>query len=459
MESLKIITSDRGLLSEHLEINISALNAITNIVKCLGVKCIGYFPKILPPALKLWESTVSAESYANEDDSEKEEDDDRKMLLQGSILMLFSYLVKKMPAFVTSNLRAIFRAIFLSDYVDNSIRSGVLALVVEHIDKTQVLQALCNLALSDNIYAVSNTADLGLYLNAFNNAIESADKKVATSQSSLVMKWLIKSFEFRVEHGEGHFSENTIASIEASFHQSALKYVMKLNDKNFRPLFASLVRWAFNGEGAGVLKSNESDRLVAFFKIFNKLQDSLKSIVTSYYSYLLDPAIKLLKEFESGAKSQTNLRRLLLHSLSSSFKYDQDDFWSHQSRFEIVLEPLMGQLTNIEQSLGKHLVKAISFFVSNVSLEEHNEKLVRGLIRYISNEYENSLNTKIWAIRVLKSVFQKVGEQWLSFLPTFIPYIAELLEDDDEEVELEVRKDLVRVIENILGEPLDRYLS
>ena len=459
MESLKIITSDRGLLSEHIEINISALNAITNIVKCLGVKCIGYFPKILPPALKLWESTVSAKSYANEDDSEKEEDDDRKMLLQGSILMLFSCLVKKMPAFVTSNLRAIFRAIFLSDYVDNSIRSGVLALVVEHIDKTQVLQALCYLALSDNIYAVSNTADLGLYLNAFNNAIESADKKVATSQSSLVMKWLIKSFEFRVEHGEGHFSENTIASIEASFHQSALKYVMKLNDKNFRPLFASLVRWAFNGEGAGVLKSNESDRLVSFFKIFNKLQDSLKSIVTSYYSYLLDPAVKLLKEFESGAKSQTNLRRLLLHSLSSSFKYDQDDFWSHQSRFEIVLEPLMGQLTNIEQSLGKHLVKAISFFVSNVSLEEHNEKLVRGLIRYISNEYENSVNTKIWAIRVLKSVFQKVGEQWLSFLPTFIPYIAELLEDDDEEVELEVRKDLVRVIENILGEPLDRYLS
>ncbi|CQB89528.1 Uncharacterised protein [Chlamydia trachomatis] len=52
-----------------------------------------------------------------------------------------------------------------------------------------------------------------------------------------------------------------------------------------------------------------------------------------------------------------------------------------------------------------------------------------------------------------------MGEQWLSYLPTLVPYIAELLEDDDEEVEMEVRRGLVRVIENVLGEPLDRYLS
>lgn len=457
MESLKVITSDHGLISTHLEINISSLNALTNVVKCLGVKSIGFFPKILPPAVKLWETTLKSNTEdASAVDSEIAE---AHMLLQGSVLMLFSCLVKKMPAFVVSNLKVIFRAIFLSDYVDNSIRSSVSALVVEHMDKGQVLQALCNLALNENFYEIRSAADLGLYLNAMTNVIEGADRKVASAQSSLVLKWLVKSFEFRNEFGEAHFSENTIASIEASFHQCALKYVMKLNDKNFRPLFASLVRWAFNGEGSGIGKNNDGDRLVAFFKIFNKLQDSLKSIITSYYSYLLDPAIKLLKDFEQGQRTETNLRRLLLNSLSSSFKYDQDDYWSHQSRFESILDPLMGQLSNIEQSLGKHLVKAVSFFVCNVSSDEYNEKLVRGLIRYISNEHENSSSTKIWAIRVLKSVFQKVGEQWLSYLPTFIPYIAELLEDDDEEVEMEVRKDLVRVIENILGEPLDRYLS
>lgn len=40
-----------------------------------------------------------------------------------------------------------------------------------------------------------------------------------------------------------------------------------------------------------------------------------------------------------------------------------------------------------------------------------------------------------------------------------VPIIAELLEDDNEEVESEVRGGLVRVMENVLGEPFDRYLD
>lgn len=43
--------------------------------------------------------------------------------------------------------------------------------------------------------------------------------------------------------------------------------------------------------------------------------------------------------------------------------------------------------------------------------------------------------------------FQKMGELWLPYLPTLVPHIAELLEDEDEYVELEVREGLVRVIE------------
>lgn len=40
--------------------------------------------------------------------------------------------------------------------------------------------------------------------------------------------------------------------------------------------------------------------------------------------------------------------------------------------------------------------------------------------------------------------FQKMGELWLPYLPTLVPHIAELLEDEDEYVELEVREGLVR---------------
>lgn len=460
LSSLKVFTSEKCLLNVHTEILVSSLNAIASIINVLGVKSIGYFPKILMPALAILESTFVEQSENSdvESDDEEDEETERKTLIQGSTLMLFACLIKKMPVFVLSSLKQILKSVLLSDYIDNSIRSSILNLAVEHLDKTQVLQNLCNLAIIDDIYAIDNAADLGLYLNSVKYTVDTIDKKGATSQSSLFMKWLIKSFGFRTEYVEHKFSDNTLHSIEGSFHQCGLAYVMKLNDKSFRPLFASLVRWAASGEGS-VTEASEVSRLTAFFKFFNKLQDNLKSIITSYFSYLLDPTISILKRFESGELKETNLRRIVLHGLGSSFKYDQDDYWSHQLRFETMVAPLLGQLSNIEPPIGKHLVKTISFFVSNVSSEEYNETLVKTLVRYISNEYENSLNTKIWAIRVLKTVFQKMGEQWLSYLPTFIPYIAELLEDDDEEVEMEVRKDLVRVIESILGEPLDRYLN
>lgn len=459
IDSLKVITSQNGLLNKLPEVVVSSLNAIASVIRVFGVKCIGYFPKILPPAFKIWGSTKSQQ---NDDESGSDSDDDEKeanMLLQGSVLMLLSTLIKKMPAFITSSLKQIISTVLTSSLIDGNVRSSIMALVVEHVDKAQTLQCLCNLALQDNFYSDTNAENLGLYLSAVRLTVDSMEKKTAIGNSTLFMRWLIKSFEFRTEYGEASFSDNTIHSIENSFHQCGIAYVMKLNDKSFRPLFANLVRWAANGEGAMSKANTEVTRVTAFFRFFNKLQDRLRSIITSYFSYLLDPTIALLGRFASGDLKETNLRRLMLHSLTSSFKYDQVDYWSHQSRFDTVVEPLLGQLRNIEPSIGKYLVKAITSFITDVTSDEYNEKLVHGLIRYISNEHDNLANTKIWTVRVLKEVFQKMGEQWLSFLPTFIPYIAELLEDEDEAVELEVRKDLVRVIENVLGEPLERYLS
>ncbi|EGW32648.1 U3 small nucleolar RNA-associated protein 10 [Spathaspora passalidarum NRRL Y-27907] len=449
IESLSIIASDRGLLNEQPEIIISSINAITSVINLMGVKTLGLFPKIVPPALKIWENTTTAE------------DETSAKLLQASILVLLSSYIKKIPAFMTTTLDSVLITVLSSDLIENEIRSSVLQLIVDHMDLGQVLKSLCTIWTSKNFYQNDNSGNLGLYLNAMQSTIDKIDKKSATAQSTLFMRWLISAFEFRQysEQNDNKFDNNTVHRLESSVHTCSIQFVMKLNDKSFRPLFANLVRWAVSGEGATFAGNTEISRLMAFFRFFNKLQEQLKSIITSYYSYLLDPVSSILKRFASGDIVATNLRRIMFISLTSSFKYDQDDYWSQQGRFESICNPLLEQLVNVEDSIGKYLVKAISTFVTNVSSEEYNEILVHGLIKFVSNENETSSSTKIWTIRTFKTIFQKMGEQWLSFLPTLVPYIAELLESDDEEVELEVRGGLVRVIENVLGEPLDRYLN
>lgn len=449
IESLGVITSTNGLLNDQPEIIISSINAINSIVNVLGVKTIGFFPKIVPPALKIWESTVDAS------------DEESAKLLQASIIILLSCLIKKIPAFMASNLDAILVTILSSDLIENSIRSNVLQLIVEHMDLAQVLKSLCSI-WNKKFYENGNAGNLGLYLNTMQITVDQIEKKAATNQSTLFMKWLIQAFEFRqyAESSGNKFDNNTIHRLESSFYTCGISFVMKLNDKNFRPLFANLARWAVDGEGSNLSANTEISRLLSFFRFFNKLQEQLKSIITSYFSYLNDPIASILNRFASGEINDINLRRIILNSLTSSFKYDQDDYWSQQGRFETVCGPLLAQLTNIEDGIGKYLVKCITAFVHNVSSDEYNETLVHGLIKYISNENDSTTsNTKIWTVRTLKTIFQKMGEQWLSYLPTLIPYIAELLEDDDEAVEMEVRSGLVRVIENVLGEPLDRYLD
>ncbi|CCG24737.1 hypothetical protein CORT_0G00470 [Candida orthopsilosis Co 90-125] len=447
LDSLGVIASECGLLSSQSEVIVASINAIISVVNIFGVKTLGLFPKIVPPALKIWESTSTT-------------DNEGSKLVQESVLLLLSSYIKKMPAFMVTTLDSILVTTLASDLTENSIKSAVLNLVIDHMEAGLVLKSLCNIWINKEFYKTNNAKDIGLYLNTLESAIEKLEKKEATQQASLFFKLLVQSFEFR-EYSNSEdekFDHNTIGRIESSFHSCAISFVMKLNDKSFRPLFANLVRWATTGEGS-TSEIDFTSRLLSFYRFFNKLQEQLKSIVTSYYSYLIDTTSSVLGDFANGTIKDTSLRRIVLISLTSSFNYDQDEYWSQEGRFESITQPLLNQLSNIEDLIGKYLVKAISALVSDVSSNEYNERILKSLIRCISYDKENSSNTKIWTIRTLKTIFQKMGESWLPYLPTLVPHIAELLEDEDEYVELEVREGLVRVIEKVLGEPLDKYLS
>ncbi|KAI5963834.1 UTP10 [Candida theae] len=447
LESLNVFTTDCGLLNSQSEVVVAAINAIISMVNIFGVKTLGIFPKIIPPSLKIWETT-------------NESDNEGSRLVQESVLLLLSSYIKKMPAFMVTTLDSILLTTLASALTENSIKSAVLNLVINHMEAGLVLKSLCNIWFNKDFFKTDNAASIGLYLNTLESTIDKLEKKEATQQASLFFKLLIHAFEFReYSHLEGDkFDDNTIGRIESSFHSCAISIVMKLNDKSFRPLFANLVRWATTGEGS-TLEIKLTSRLLSFYRFFNKLQDQLKSIVTSYYSYLIDTTSSILGDFASRAIKDTNLRRIVLISLTSSFNYDQDEYWSQEGRFESIANPLLNQLSNIEESIGKYLVKAISALVSDVTSNEYNERVLKSLIKYISYDNENTSNTKIWTVRALKTIFQKMGESWLPYLPRLVPHIAELLEDEDEHVELEVREGLVRVIEKILGEPLDKYLS
>ena len=430
------------LLSKKIDVIISALSVITASIQILGVKMISFYPKIFPQSVKLFNSTRENETMP------------LRSHLQLAVLLLFATLVKTIPTFVVSNLGDVLRVVFFADDVDVSTRLSVVELIVSHMDHKELLRVLQQCWL-DDVSTSNDSIAISLYLGTLEGTVEAVSKRDATVHSPVFFKLLLSLFEFR---STSSFDNNTISRIEASVYDIANTYILKMNDRVFRPLFVIMIKWAFDGEGVTNSKITEVERLVAFFKFFNKLQENLKGIITTYFTYLLEPTVEVLKKFISKDMNNVNLQRLVLNSLTSSFRYDSEGYWKSSARFEVVCEPLVGQLKVIESVIGKYLVKALSSLASNnVGTEEHSQMMAKLLITHMKATCSPS--EKLWTIRAVKIIYSKVGENWLSLLPQFVPVIAELLEDEDENVEHEVRSGLVKVVEKVLGEPFDRYLN
>ncbi|KAH3665977.1 hypothetical protein OGAPHI_004166 [Ogataea philodendri] len=433
ISTLNVVTLPAGLLNSAPEIVVSSMNCITSVISVIGVKIIGHFTKIVPPLFDIFDKSTESEDQ----------------LIQTSMLVLFSTLVKKMPSFVAPNLSDMLKVLFKASHVSDSVRTSVLNVMVSHMDGKTLLTTGSSLW---KFVSGLDTVAIGLYLSFMELIIEKIDKKTAISNAGGFVKFLLLALEFRAQK---ELDSNTINRVEASVHKCGIQYVLKLNDKTFRPLFASIVRWAFDGEDT-TTDISETERLISFFRFFNKLQENLRSIITSYYSYLVDSTESLLLRLKTS--ENTNLKRLVLISLASSFKYDQDEYWHSSTRFTPISSALCSQFDTIEDSIGKYLVKAVTALVQATnSSDEHNKTVNNLLLSHMKATCKPK--EKLWAVKTLKTIYNKVGESWLGLLPQLVPIVAELLEDDDEEVEMEVRTGLVKVLEQTMGEPLDRYLD
>ncbi|ODQ64080.1 hypothetical protein NADFUDRAFT_53059 [Nadsonia fulvescens var. elongata DSM 6958] len=437
---LDLTVAECGLGNGAYEVFVPAVSCINSLCAILGARSIGHFAKIVPVAFARFEDAVCNPETPGAD------------LVQLAVISLIAGLIKRIPAFMNSSIVKIINLVLKSTVME-APRKQLLNLIITNIDLKIVLSALTTTWSN----AVNQSLDaIFLHLDALDAAIELSERKVVSSQSANLVKFLLESFEVR-GRVDDKYDNNSINRIETRCIKVGIQIILKLNDKTFRPLFVSMVRWAIDGAGCDA-SIEKSDRLLVFFKFFGKLLDGLRSIVTNYYGYLIDPVSNLLDQYsQGGIKDNEPLRRVILNSLYTSFQFDHDEFWQSRQRFEKISASLLAQMPTVEASLGKNLVKTI-VAMSETCASEDNHKTINELV--LSHMKDScSSNQKLWAIRTLKGIYLKLGEEWLTMLPQLVPVIAELLEDEDEKVEMEVRRELVPVIEEVLGEPLERYLS
>uniref|UniRef100_A0A672FD37 HEAT repeat-containing protein 1 n=1 Tax=Salarias fasciatus TaxID=181472 RepID=A0A672FD37_SALFA len=281
--------------------------------------------------------------------------------------------------------------------------------------------------------------------------------------------FFLTALDFRAQHCQGDLEKTS--QVEGSVIDALVAMVMKLSEVTFRPLFFKLCDWS---------KSSSSERLLTFFRLCDRIAERLKGLFVLFAGNLVKPFSELLRRSDSahtddplftsdsGEQKTCLLLRYVLDCLHKLFLYDTQRFLSaERGHAPPRLENMVGGEQEYQQRVTQHLLPCGGQF--SVALADDSQcktlnyqillKTQTPGLQDIFTQHTPTLpppQVRFSSLLMLMEVASKLKENYMVLLPETIPFLAELMEDECEEVEQQVQK-VVQEMENILGEPLQSY--
>ncbi|KAJ3372811.1 HEAT repeat-containing protein 1 [Allomyces arbusculus] len=227
--------------------------------------------------------------------------------------------------------------------------------------------------------------------------------------------------------------------------------VMKLNENLFKPMFGHMLRW---------LREQPQRRGAVFFHTQAYMFDHLKNLLVGYMALALDDALAVLKAARAPG-ADTTAAAHVLDALHKCALYDTAKV------VEAHLEPVTAGVaaTLVVPALAPAAAKALVQIAVTVNSDAHWKTVNTTLLEVARGDmFDNdetvsndmALDARRAAVGTLGTLFETIGEGYLVLLPETIPTIAECLEDEELET---ATTTAVRQIEEVLGEPLQKYLQ
>ncbi|XP_068585412.1 HEAT repeat-containing protein 1 [Cebidichthys violaceus] len=297
---------------------------------------------------------------------------------------------------------------------------------------------------------------LGALMSILKEHIGHMEKDQLNFHQSELTSFFLVALDFRAQHCQGDLQMT--AEVEGHVIDCLLTMVMKLSEVTFRPLFFKLFDWS---------KSDTKERLLTFYRLVDFISERLKGLFVLFAGNLVKPFSELLRQtnrskteclFDCEEKSSLLLFSIL-DCLFKIFMFDSHKFISRE-RAEVLMGPLVDQLENTaggdqvyQQMVTQHLVPCVGQF--SVALTDDSQWKTLNYQILLKTRHQDS-KVRFSSLLMLMELASKLKENYVVLLPETIPFLAELMEDECEEVEQQVQK-VVQEMENILGEPLQSY--
>ena len=181
------------------------------------------------------------------------------------------------------------------------------------------------------------------------------------------------------------------------------------------------------------------------------------------------------EDMESGAISNAPttahaLRCLVVSALHKCFKHDKaGGFIGVKERFEMVMTPLLAELTLPTDSPGAeiggpaaylafvttYLAPCLGALVAATGRDVFWKPLCHRIFLATRGK---TVHQRRAALACISTCFAAAGEDILVLLPEALPYLSELMEDNDADVEKAAHL-MVHQLEELSGESLQSYLT
>ncbi|XP_046917682.2 LOW QUALITY PROTEIN: HEAT repeat-containing protein 1-like [Dermatophagoides farinae] len=326
--------------------------------------------------------------------------------------------------------------------------------------------------------------------------IEKSDMEIILKN---LKNFMLKTLSFRSENYD-KVNITMIEQIETSFCEAFAAFIPKLTESNFRPIYYSLLDWSIKMDSLQIpsadghhftLPDSCYQRIISFYRFCSFLSDRLKSlfcifvapniiqncnqILIGYHSPETNDSDAVIGSTTTTTTMTTNqeprlkiddpkigepLVQAILSTLSKCFLYDLNGTFVNKDCIALIFKPIVNQISNLYGNEDDYLKRLDIILQCTQYLIQNNrdETLIKDFnYQILLKSQDSNVKVKISAIKLLHRLVLTCNEDYLPFIPEAMPFIADLSEDDSDQIELQL-KQLITDIEQLIGEPINKYL-
>ncbi|KAF1775669.1 U3 small nucleolar RNA-associated protein 10 [Phytophthora cactorum] len=442
---------------------------------CLSSICRAVGPVVFPLLPKFFPRLLSGIEYCSSTNGVS----GTKAVLQ-CLLAALEVFTDKIPQFLGPYLAAVIPNAEVLMSVDCCFLN-----LCNHVELRQLLPTL--FGAYEHVLTLKSDSSVTRLFSVVGTVVTDLDSSAIRKHLPSFARFFVTALDARRVHAS---KLQDLEEVEEEVLECLVQFILKLSEKQLKPLFLKLAEWAQTRVGSSG-KNGDISRRISFSKLLVKLSERLRGIFVPYYAHVLEFLTSALRESRKvlmhkppqssedsdsddddfftnedeppakkaklgassmvDAKTERERNTLLLttvvRALDGCFVHDNDGF-IEKDRFDVVLTPLVDVLDVLQYdaSMREFVLETVAPCLANLAWAAKSDLLWKPLHYAVlmKSRGDNAL-VRLAALVTVDKCYQVIGDEFLAMLPESIPFLAELMEDTNDEVE----KTCHRVIKQI----------